>query len=303
MKLRNLELKDAALMLEWMHDRNVTEYMQNNFEEKTIDDAVKFIEDSMHDQNNIHLAITDEEDNYRGTVSLKNIENGSAEFAITVSSSAMGKGFAWYGMQTIISKAFNEFGLNSVYWCVNRDNTRAVRFYDKHNFHEMKDIPETVLERYQGNNNLKWYSVLKGDDLSRKETVVGCLVKRLKTISTIDSGELSFFEGDKDIPFEIKRIYFITKVPDETVRGFHAHRELKQLLFCPYGAINLELENELGREHIILSDPSIGVVIDRPTWREMTWLKENSVLCVAASEYYDANDYIRDYSEFRNLID
>ena len=85
-------------------------------------------------------------------------------------------------------------------------------------------------------------------------------------------------------------------------RGFHAHKELKQLLFCPYGRIQLILENELGREEIELSDPSVGVVIEKPTWREMLWLQSNSVLCVAASDYYTTEDYIRDYDEFVRFI-
>ena len=74
-----------------------------------------------------------------GTVSLKNVEDGSAEFAITVRKSAMGRGYSWYGMEEIIRLAFEEFGLESVYWCVSRENERAVRFYDKHNFHEALD--------------------------------------------------------------------------------------------------------------------------------------------------------------------
>ena len=61
------------------------------------------------------------------------------------------------------------------------------------------------------------------------------------------------------------------------------------------------MENKNGREEIELSDPSIAVLIDRPTWREMLWLQKDSVLCVAASDYYDADDYIRDYEEYRNL--
>ena len=80
------------------------------------------------------------------------------------------------------------------------------------------------------------------------------------------------------------------------------HKELKQLLFCPYGEIRLILDNGSVREEITLNDPSIGVVIDKPIWREMLWLKKDSVLCVAASEYYDEDDYIRDYGEFRDYI-
>lgn len=147
-----------------------------------------------------------------------------------------------------------------------------------------------------------WYSVLKGDTLDQRKVVAGCNIIRIKTIPTVGAGELSFFEAIHDVPFEFKRMYYISKVPEGTRRGFHAHKELKQLLFCPYGRIQLILENEFGREEIELSDPSIGVVIDKPTWREMLWLQRDSVLCVAASDYYTVNDYIRNYQEFKEYI-
>ena len=114
---------------------------------------------------------------------------------------------------------------------------------------------------------------------------------------------MSFFEASHEIPFDIKRIYYISKVPEGVRRGFHAHKALKQVLFCPYGRIQLILENKNGREEIELSDPSIGVVIERCTWREMLWLQKDSVLCVAASDYYKVEDYIRDYNEFHHYIE
>ena len=302
MYLRKLELKDAPLMLAWMHDNSVTEKLQADFASKTMEDAESFIKSSWDNKTDLHLAIASDADEYMGTVSLKHIEDSSAEFAITVRSESMGKGYSWFGMESIIEKAFGELGLECVYWCVSRDNPSAVRFYDKHNFHEALDIPEKVLERYKGIDNLKWYSVLKGDDFSSKDTVAGCKVVHIKTIPTVGAGELSFFEATNDIPFEIKRIYYISKVPEGVRRGFHAHKELKQLLFCPYGRIQLILENKHGREEIELSDPSIGVVIDQLTWREMLWLQKDSVLCVAASDYYNVDDYIRDYDEFKKSL-
>lgn len=302
MNIRRLELKDAPLMLSWMHDDNVTHNMRADFASKTLNDAERFIQDSWNDKENMNLAIVSDEDIYMGTVSLKHIEDESAEFAITVRSEAMGHGYSWYGMESIIEKAFTELGLESVYWCVSRENTRAVRFYDKHNFHEALDLPQKVLARYENIGNLKWYSVLKGDDFNVKESVSGCKVIHIKTIPTVNAGELSFFESNHEIPFDIKRIYYITKVPEGVRRGFHAHKELKQLLFCPYGRIQLILENENGREEIELSDPSIGVIIEKCTWREMLWLQKNSVLCVAANDYYKVEDYIRDYDEFKRYI-
>lgn len=172
MRLRNLELKDAPLMLEWMHDESVVGKLKGNFIEKTIADAESFILASAKKDENIHLAIVSDEDEYMGTVSLKNIDadNKSAEFGIAVRKSAMGRGYSWYGMEEIIRLAFEEYGLESVYWCVSRENERAVRFYDKHNFHETVEIPASVLERYKEMNNLKWYSVRKGDALDEEPT-------------------------------------------------------------------------------------------------------------------------------------
>ena len=302
MHLRRLELKDAPLMLEWMHDTSVVGLLRTNFASKTIEDCEQFLKNSLDDSKDLHLAIASDEDEYMGTVSLRDIENGSAEFAITVRTKAMSRGYSWFGMEAILKKAFEELNLDCVYWCVSRKNTRAVRFYDKHNFHEALDIPAEVLKRYEGIEDLKWYSVLRDDDINEKDFVAGCKVVHIKTIPTVGAGELSFFEGGHDIPFDIKRIYYISKVPEGTRRGFHAHKELKQLLFCPYGRIQLVLENANGREEIELYDPSIGVVIEEPTWREMLWLQKDSVLCVAASDYYKPEDYIRDYDEFKELI-
>ena len=302
MRLRRLEMKDVPFMLLWMHDTNTSLFFRTDFSSMTEEDCEHFITSSWNSKDSLHLAIASDEDEYMGTVSLKRIENSNAEFAISVRAEAMGRGYSWFGMEEMINKAFEELGLEAVYWCVSRDNFRAVRFYDKHNFHETLDIPQGVLDRYKGVENLKWYSVLKGDSFNTKDSVAGCKVIHIKTIPTVNAGELSFFEGSQDIPFDIKRIYYISKVPEGTKRGFHAHKRLKQLLFCPYGRIQLSLENKNGREEVELSDPSIGVVIEECTWREMLWLQKDSVLCVAASDFYDEDDYIRDYDEFRQHL-
>ncbi len=305
MRLRDLELKDAPLMLEWMHDESVVEKLRGRFKDKSLEDCEAFIEVSKNKIQDIHLAIVTDEDEYMGTVSLKNINrvNNSAEFAITVRKSAMGRGYSWYGMEEIIKLAFEKYSLECVYWCVSRENNRAIRFCDKHNFHKAVDISANILGRYKGIDTLKWYSILKGDVLDDRKEVAGCKIIHINTIPTVDAGELSFFEATHDVPFEFKRMYYISKVPEGTRRGFHAHKNLKQLLFCPYGRIQLVLENKHGREEIELSDPSIGVVIEEPTWREMLWIQKDSVLCVAASEFYEVEDYIRDYDEFKKYIE
>lgn len=307
MYLRKLKMKDAKYMLSWMHDEDITKYLNADFSGKTLDDCKQFIQANQEIGKfceNAHYAIASDEDEYMGTVSLKNIDykNGNAEFAIVVKKEAKGRGYSWFGIEELLKKAFEDFPLNAVYWCISKENERAIRFYEKHNFHETVDVSKEILDRYAGRTDLKWFSFLRGDILDERESVSGCKIIRIKTIPTIHAGELSFFEAAKDIPIDIKRIYYISKVPEGMRRGYHAHKELKQLLFCPYGRIQLVLEDQNGREEIELSDPSVAVYIDHTVWREMLWLQKDSVLCVAASNYYDENDYIRDYDEFKKYI-
>ncbi|MBR2558010.1 MAG: GNAT family N-acetyltransferase [Methanobrevibacter sp.] len=162
MYLRSLMLKDAPFMLEWMHDDSVVQDLKTDFSSKTIDDCIEFIKESQYENDSLNLAISDDNDEYMGTVSLKHITNESAEFAIAVRTTAMGKGYSWFGMESIINKAFSDYGLSLVYWCVSKENKRAVRFYEKHGFREMMNIPQSVLCRYNGIENLKWYVIHKG---------------------------------------------------------------------------------------------------------------------------------------------
>ncbi len=134
MRLRKLELKDAPLMLEWMHDSDVVKNLQADFAHKTLSDCKNFIRVSQMDSKNLHRAVVDDGDMYMGTVSLKNVGNGTAEFAITIRKVAMGKGFSKYAMSEILQIGFEELNLKSVYWCVSPENKRAVKFYDKNGY-------------------------------------------------------------------------------------------------------------------------------------------------------------------------
>ena len=104
----------------------------------------------------------------------------------------------------------------------------------------------------------------------------------------------------KEVNSEGIKIYY--NLQDAVDQGRNPYKELKQLLFCPYGEIQLILDDGTVREEITLNDPSIGILIEKPTWREMLWLKKDSVLCVAASEHYQVADYIRDYGEFLTFV-
>lgn len=111
-------------------------------------------------------------------------------------------------------------------------------------------------------------------------------------------GSLSFFEKNKEINFDIKRIYYIYEFSKENRRGFHAHKELKQVMFCPHGKIQVEFTDGKIKQSYLLDDPTKILVIEKGYWREFVSLEEGSILCVGASDVYDEKDYIRNYEEY-----
>lgn len=158
MRLRKLKLKDAPLMLEWMHDDNVVHFMGTKFSKKTLHDCEMFITSSRNDIKNFHCAIVDEFDVYMGTVSLKNIntERSNAEFAITIRRQAMAKGYSYFGMNEMLKLGFKDLRLDEIYWYVRKDNIRAIRFYKKNGFKKMKnELNEIVkdIDKYE------WYII------------------------------------------------------------------------------------------------------------------------------------------------
>lgn len=122
----------------------------------------------------------------------------------------------------------------------------------------------------------------------------------VKTVKNNDSryGSLSFIEGKRDIPFPIRRVYWITETEADLHRGHHAHKQNCQLLFCPYGKIDIILDDGKTKETISLDEPGKGLLLMPGLWREMIWQQDGSVLCVLASEYYDPDEYIRNYDGF-----
>ena len=124
----------------------------------------------------------------------------------------------------------------------------------------------------------------------------------IKSVTAQGMGTLSVFEAEHDVPFAIKRIYYIHNVPAGVQRGGHAHKALRQVLWCPYGSILIRLDDGHETSEVLLNDPAKGLIVEHNMWREMLWQKDDSVLCVAADSYYDESDYIRDYDEFLEAV-
>lgn len=121
-----------------------------------------------------------------------------------------------------------------------------------------------------------------------------CSLLKFKDI-TDKYGHLTAIEGKINIPFKIKRVYYITKVEKGVTRGFHAHRKLHQVLICLNGSVKIKLVSPNEEKAVELNDPSVGLYIGPFIWREMYDFTGGSVLLVLASQYYDENDYIRNY--------
>lgn len=117
-----------------------------------------------------------------------------------------------------------------------------------------------------------------------------------------ERGQLVALEENKDIPFKIKRVYFLFDTKKGVVRGQHAHKSLEQILVCVHGSCKILLDNGTEKKIVPLENPYEGLYISNITWREMFDFSEDAVLMVLASELYDESDYIRDYNDYLKYI-
>ncbi|WPU65824.1 sugar 3,4-ketoisomerase [Peredibacter starrii] len=120
----------------------------------------------------------------------------------------------------------------------------------------------------------------------------------LKGISD-NRGLLVSLESFKNVPFEIKRVYYLCKLDSQAPRGFHAHKNLKQLVVCVSGSCDFLLDDGKEKIQITLNDPTKALFIESMIWREMHNFSKDCVVMVLASEHYDETDYIRDYEVFK----
>ncbi len=163
--IRRLEMKDLPHMYEWMHDEEVTRNLQADFAGFTRDDVSDFIKNAMEqneNSENVHFAIIDENDEYMGTISLKNInrKDKNAEYAIVTRKMAHGKGYAGEATRDILKLGFNTYGLEKIYLYVVTENIAANKFYKKCGFKEEGVFRKHLLIRGSF-HDIRWYSVLK----------------------------------------------------------------------------------------------------------------------------------------------
>ena len=129
--------------------------------------------------------------------------------------------------------------------------------------------------------------------------------RKINLTKIIDShdGIISIAEENKDVPFNIKRVYYIYGFESEkSVRGYHAHKSLEQILFCISGSFCLKLDDGTNKHKLLMDDPNQGIFIGNNVWHTMEKFTNDCIIIVLASDYYNESDYIRDYKEFKNYL-
>lgn len=126
---------------------------------------------------------------------------------------------------------------------------------------------------------------------------VGCALRR-QAVRGDERGSLIAIEAQRDIPFDIARVYYLFGTTPDAARGFHAHRQLHQFAVCVAGSCDMILDDGQVRTTVKLEEPTTGLIIGPSIWREMHNFAPGTVLMVLADRPYDEDDYIRDYDAF-----
>ncbi len=132
----------------------------------------------------------------------------------------------------------------------------------------------------------------------RKSTVYDCNVLVLNKIHN-QAGNITVIESGLNVPFSIKRVYYLYDVPGGESRGGHAHKHLHQLIVAASGSFDVLLDDGVNKKVVKLNNPNYGLLIIPGIWRELFEFSSGAICLVLTSEKYDFADYIRDYSQFR----
>ena len=135
-----------------------------------------------------------------------------------------------------------------------------------------------------------------------KSSIYDCVILLLNKIHD-RAGNITIVEGQKTIPFDIKRIYYLYDIPGGVERGGHAHKKLHQLMVAASGSFNVLLDDGKNKKNVTLNRPDFGLLIVPGIWRELVEFSSGAVCLVLASELYDEEDYFRTYQEFINFYE
>jgi hypothetical protein len=134
----------------------------------------------------------------------------------------------------------------------------------------------------------------------KNNTVFDCSVIDMSKINAT-TGNITVLENGVNVPFDVKRIYYLYDVPSGEERGGHAHYELEQYIIAASGSFDVILDDGVNRRSISLNRPNLALHIVPGLWRSLDNFSSGSICMVLASHVYDESDYIREYSQFKKL--
>ena len=132
---------------------------------------------------------------------------------------------------------------------------------------------------------------------AKKSTVYNCSIIELDKHHH-EKGNITVVENSKEVPFDVKRIYYLYDVPGGETRGGHAHKDLRQLIIAASGSFTVTLDDGKVKRTFLLNRPYQGLLVVPGIWRELDDFSSGSVCLVLASLCFDENDYIRNYDDF-----
>lgn len=133
-----------------------------------------------------------------------------------------------------------------------------------------------------------------------KTTVYDCNILVLSKIHN-NAGNITVIESEINVPFDIKRAYYLYDVPGGESRGGHAHKQLYQLIVAASGSFDVLLDDGVNKKIVKLNRPNYGLLVVPGLWRELFEFSSGAICLVLTSHKYDEHDYIRDYEQFVNM--
>lgn len=295
--LRQLKIKDAPLILEWMHDLELAKNFRQDFSRFTLVQEEEFIRSTWKNKSNLHLAVVDEHDEYLGGISLKHIsiEDRNAEYAIAMRKKAIGSNIAFQATQCLLEIAFLEKKLHKIYLNVLSNNVRARKFYEKAGFVYEGESKEQIFINDQP-CDLAWYGIT-ANQWQNHSPKVSYQMLEFPQLGD-DRGHLVVVESLKNIPFIVKRVFYIYGSDQNVVRGQHANRRSEFVLINVCGTSKVKIDDGHSQTVVELNHPHQGIYLNKMIWKDMFDFSSDSILLCLSSENYDDNEYIRDYQQY-----